>query len=54
MHIESNPWKINETKKVYDNKWIRVTEHQVINPSGNDGIYGVVHFKKHCCRCDPS
>lgn len=45
MHIESNPWKINETKNVYDNKWIRVTEHQVINPSGNDGIYGVVHFK---------
>lgn len=30
---------------VYDNPWIRVTEYQVIRPSGNPGIYGVVHFK---------
>jgi 8-oxo-dGTP pyrophosphatase MutT (NUDIX family) len=45
MQNESNPWKIKTTEQVYENKWIRVTEHQVINPSGNDGIYGVVHFK---------
>ena len=30
---------------MYDNPWIRVDEHDVINPSGNPGIYGVVHFK---------
>jgi 8-oxo-dGTP pyrophosphatase MutT (NUDIX family) len=42
---ESNPWQIKESKQVYQNKWIKVTEHQVINPSGNNGIYGVVHFK---------
>lgn len=45
MHSEANPWKITGSKNVYDNKWISVTEHQVINPSGNQGIYGVVHFK---------
>jgi 8-oxo-dGTP pyrophosphatase MutT (NUDIX family) len=42
---EINPWKINHSKEVYNNKWIRVTEHDVVNPSGNNGIYGVVHFK---------
>ena len=45
MNTEINPWKINESKQVYDNKWIRLTEHKVLNPAGNEGIYGVVHFK---------
>lgn len=43
--MEENPWKILGSKVPYDNKWIRVTEHQVINPSGGEGIYGVVHYK---------
>ncbi|MEZ2339056.1 NUDIX domain-containing protein [Mucilaginibacter sp. RCC_168] len=45
FHPEENPWKITSSKNVYDNPWINVTEHQVINPSGNPGIYGQVHFK---------
>jgi 8-oxo-dGTP pyrophosphatase MutT (NUDIX family) len=40
-----NPWKTLSSKKVYDNPWIDLTEHQVINPSGGNGIYGEVHFK---------
>lgn len=32
-------------KRVYDNPWIGLTEYQVINPAGNPGIYGKVHFK---------
>ena len=44
-HSEENPWKITSEKNVYDNPWINVTEFQVINPSGNPGIYGKVHFK---------
>lgn len=40
-----NPWKISATREVYDNPWINLKEHQVINPSGNKGIYGCVHFK---------
>jgi len=31
--------------KVYENKWIEVTEYDVLNPSGGKGIYGKVHFK---------
>ncbi|NHA08094.1 NUDIX hydrolase [Mucilaginibacter sp. HC2] len=44
-HPEENPWKITSAKNVYDNPWINVTEYRVINPSGNPGIYGKVHFK---------
>lgn len=42
---EKNPWQIISEKKVYDNKWIDVTEYDVINPNGGKGIYGKVHFK---------
>ena len=40
-----NPWKITSEKAVYDNPWINLTEYKVINPSGNPGIYGKIHFK---------
>ena len=42
---EKNPWQVIAEKKVYDNKWINVTEYDVINPGGGKGIYGKVHFK---------
>lgn len=41
----TNPWKTLSTEEKYDNAWINVKENKVINPAGNDGIYGVVHFK---------
>jgi 8-oxo-dGTP pyrophosphatase MutT (NUDIX family) len=44
-HPEDNPWKITSEKNIYDNPWINVTEYQVINPAGNPGIYGKVHYK---------
>ena len=42
---EKNPWQIISEKEVYDNKWINVTEYDVINPNGGKGIYGKIHFK---------
>ena len=42
---EDNPWQITSQKEIYDNPWINLTEYQVINPSGNPGIYGKIHFK---------
>ncbi len=42
---EINPWKILSSEVKYDNPWINVTEHQVINPRGGKGIYGKVHYK---------
>ncbi len=38
-------WQTKKIKPIYDNPWIKVDEHDVINPSGNPGIYGVVSFK---------
>lgn len=43
--MTDNPWTILSYRTVYDNKWIDVTEYDVINPSGGKGIYGKVHFK---------
>jgi len=40
-----NPWTTLSGEEKYENKWIRVTEYQVLNPSGGKGIYGKVHFK---------
>jgi 8-oxo-dGTP pyrophosphatase MutT (NUDIX family) len=40
-----NPWTTLSSEEKYDNPWITVTEHQVLNPKGGPGIYGVVHFK---------
>ncbi|KHJ37725.1 ADP-ribose pyrophosphatase [Pedobacter glucosidilyticus] len=45
--MEENPWQILESKAIYDNPWIEITEHQVINPTGGKGIYGEVHFKNY-------
>lgn len=45
MNETKNPWEIISQKTVYDNRWIRVTEFDVINPAGGKGIYGTVHFK---------
>jgi len=43
--MTDNPWTILSQRPVYDNKWIGLTEYDVINPGGGKGIYGKVHFK---------
>jgi 8-oxo-dGTP pyrophosphatase MutT (NUDIX family) len=40
-----NPWKVLAERRIYDNPWIGVTEYDVLNPSGGQGIYGKVHYK---------
>jgi ADP-ribose pyrophosphatase len=44
---ETNPWTIVDSRKIYENNWIGLTEHNVINPSGGKGIYGEVQFKNY-------
>ncbi|MEZ5937327.1 MAG: NUDIX hydrolase [Hyphomonadaceae bacterium] len=38
-------WRKLAERPVYDNRWIRVTEFDVVAPTGAEGIYGLVHFK---------
>jgi len=45
MNEQQNPWTIEGEQEIYSNPWIKVTEYDVINPSGGKGIYGKVHFK---------
>ncbi|HEX8846884.1 MAG TPA: NUDIX hydrolase [Pyrinomonadaceae bacterium] len=45
MDETKNPWQTLASNQVYDNAWITVREDAVIRPDGEQGIYGVVHFK---------
>jgi ADP-ribose pyrophosphatase len=45
MNENRNPWSVLNSRQVYDNPWIGVTEYQVINPGGGKGIYGKIHYK---------
>lgn len=45
METENNPWKTLNQETAYENAWIRVEHHEVLNPAGNPGVYGKVHFK---------
>ncbi|WP_291911568.1 NUDIX hydrolase [Chitinophaga sp. CB10] len=45
MDKHQNPWKIHSSETRYENNWIRITHNEGLNPAGNPGIYGVVHFK---------
>lgn len=51
--IALNPWKTLSIELKYDNPWIRIEEHQVINPAGNPGIYGTVNFKNRAVAILP-
>jgi len=42
---KKNPWTTLSVREIYENRWIKVDEYQVINPAGGNGIYGKVHFK---------
>ena len=44
--IPTTGWTPLKQRVGYDNPWIKVTEYDVIDPSGNSGVYGLVHFKR--------
>jgi len=43
--MNKNPWTTLSREDIYENPWIKLEEHQVINPAGGKGIYGKIHFK---------
>lgn len=48
-----NPWQTLSTRQIYDNPWISLREDKIINPSGGEGIYGVVSFKNRAIGIIP-
>ncbi len=53
MAEERNPWIRKTTSVPYENPWIRVEHHEVVNPAGKDGIYGLVRYKNHAIGIVP-
>ncbi|MBL7963674.1 MAG: NUDIX hydrolase [Flavobacteriales bacterium] len=39
------PWTTVKEEVRYGTPWIEVSHHEVIDPGGRPGIYGVVHFR---------
>ncbi len=48
-----NPWTTLSQELRYENPWIRLSHREVVNPAGNPGIYGVVHFKNRAVAVVP-
>ena len=53
MDEAKNPWTVVSQATVYENNWIRVDHHEVLDPSGGPAIYGTVHFKSHATGIVP-
>ena len=53
MTQRHNPWQTVQQQDVYENPWIRVEHHDVINPRGQPGIYGKVCFKNRAVGIIP-
>ena len=53
MEETKNPWTVLSQTLVYENQWIRVDHHDVLDPSGGPGVYGTVHFKNHATGVVP-
>lgn len=52
MTTENN-WKTLSSETVYENAWLELSHRDVINPSGNKGIYGLVKFKNQAIGVIP-
>jgi 8-oxo-dGTP pyrophosphatase MutT (NUDIX family) len=45
LRAHGAPWRRQAERAIYDNPWIRVTEHDAIAPTGQPALYGLVAFK---------
>ncbi|MCB0481924.1 MAG: NUDIX hydrolase [Flavobacteriales bacterium] len=45
LPLKLNTWQTLSKKEIFDNPWIHVEAHDVVNPNGGKGDYGVIHFK---------
>jgi 8-oxo-dGTP pyrophosphatase MutT (NUDIX family) len=45
LRAHGTPWRDHGGRTVYENPWIRVSEHPATAPTGHPATYGKVHFK---------
>jgi len=51
--VPVGPWTRRSVTVPYRNPWIQVEHHEVLDPSGAEGIYGVVRFRHRALGCVP-
>ena len=45
LPAKHGPWTTLTNTVVHDTPWIRVSQHDVIDPGGRNGGYSIIHFK---------
>ncbi len=45
MGQRRGPWRVTSSREVYRNPWLAVREDAVVQPDGDDGVFGVVELK---------
>lgn len=45
LEAHGRPWRRGEARVVYENPWIKLTEHAAVAPTGASATYGLVGFK---------
>lgn len=53
LRAHGSPWRSAGQRVVFENPWIRVTEHDAIAPTGRPAHYGVVSFKNYAIAVLP-
>ncbi len=51
--VQVGPWVRRSSSVPYTNPWIQVEHHEVTDPAGRTGIYGVVRFRHIALGCVP-
>ncbi len=50
---DGDPWTVRGVRRIYDNPWIRLEEHDARHASGRESLYGVVRMKKRAVGAIP-
>ena len=53
LRSHGRPWTSQSERPIYENPWIRVSEHQATAPTGNPATYGLVSYKNYAVAILP-
>jgi ADP-ribose pyrophosphatase len=51
--MKRGDWIVRKRTRAYENPWIVLYHHEVLDPSGLEGIYGLVHFRNKAIAIVP-
>ena len=53
LRPHGRPWETRSERLVYDNPWISLSEQDVVAPTGQPALYGVIRFKNYALAILP-